>query len=135
MSEAKDQGNGDLVPVDPQADKPADLPRRHTFTEIFTAWSGQQTSGPHPDIVSKITPEHITKTLELVDNHDQRLADNAKDDRAKTRDKYVITAVGVAVVVLAFIFSGNADQLTDLLQVLIPLVAVGFGGFGWGKRG
>ncbi len=137
MSEAEDQNKRGVVPVGSEPEKPAVGPPSpgQSVTEIFATWSSQQqASGPHPDVAAKVTEEHITKSLEMLDAHDLRLSEDAKDNRAKTRDKYVIVTVGIIAVTVAFLVSGNADQLEGLIQVLIPLVAVGFGGYGWGRR-
>lgn len=69
-----------------QTDATADRGRVAKLTEVVAAWTRQQSSGSQMDFASKITSEHVTKSLEVVDNHDQRVLEDRKDERVDRKD-------------------------------------------------
>ena len=118
---------------EPTEDRPS---RRVTkLTEVFAAWVRQQPPpGPHPDIASKVTSEHVSQSLEMVEAHGRRVLEDRKDQRKHSLRQNVILAVTVAGSIAMLVFSGNAPLLGDILQWAVPLAAGVVGGVGWAKR-
>ena len=110
------------------------------LTEVVAAWTRQQSSGSQMDFASKVTSEHVSKSLEVVDAHDQRVLEDRKDERADRRDARVkglyrtgMIIAGGLVIVAILVFSGNASLIGDALEWL-TLVGVGaVGGYGFGR--
>lgn len=131
------KGSGSL-PERSEAVEPTEdqTTRRETkLTEVVAAWVRQQPhAGPHPDIASKVTSEHVSKSLEMVDAHDRRVLDDRKDQRKHSLRQNAVLALTLVVGIGMLVFSGNAPLLSDILQWAIPLAAGAVGGFGWAKR-
>ncbi len=106
-----------------------------TLTEIVTGWVRQKTpSDAHVDIASKVTSEHVSQSLEMVDAHDRRILEDRKDQRSHSFRQSLVVTIAVVGSVAILVFSGNAALVRDILQWAIPLVAGAVGGFGWAKR-
>lgn len=109
--------------------------RVSSVTEMVASWMRQQSPPSlEMDIASKVTPEHIGQSLEVVDAHDQRVADDAKDRRRDSRVKLGMILVAVIVVIAMLIFSGNGPLLEELVKWITILGAGAFGGHGLAKR-
>ena len=118
---------------EPTEDQPS---RRVTkLTEVVAAWVRQQPPpGPHPDIASKVTSEHVSQSLEMVEAHDRRLLEDRKDQRTHALRQNVIVAAAVVGSIAMLVFSENAPLLSDILRWAVPLAAGVVGGAGWVKR-
>lgn len=142
MSEVRDLPAEPDPPKEPdQTDATADRGRVAKLTEVVAAWTRQQSSGSQMDFASKITSEHVTKSLEVVDNHDRRVLEDRKDERVDRRDARVkglyrtgmIIVAGLGIVSI-LVFSGNAALIEEGLRWLTLVAAGAFGGYGLAKR-
>ena len=113
------------------------------LTEIVAGWARQQSSSSQMDFASKVTSEHVTKSLEVVDAHDQRVLEDRKDERADRRDARVKGLFRIGMLILAglgivamLVFSGNAELIGNALEwiTLLGIGAVGGYGYGFTKR-
>ena len=125
-------------PVPTEEDKKPNPPsggRVSSMTEMVASWMRQQSPpSPEMDIASKVTSEHIGQSLEVVDAHDQRMADDAKDSRKDSRVKLGMILVAVLIVIAMLIFSDNGPLLEELVKWITILGAGAFGGHGLAKR-
>ena len=91
----------------------------------------QQFGPAPPPLADKITPEHVSKILEL---EGQRLAD-ARSDRTEERRATLHLAIAASIFVLVLvgmlIFSGNEALTERLVLSLASLVAGAIGGYGY----
>ena len=109
--------------------------RVSSMTEMVASWVRQQSPpSSEMDLASKITSEHIGQSLEVVDAHDQRLAENAKEGLRDSRIKLGMILVAVIAVIAMLIFSDNGPLLEELVKWITILGAGAFGGHGLAKR-
>lgn len=128
-------------PEKPEQTDDTDRGRVAKLTEVVAAWTRQQSSSSQIDFASKITSEHVTKSLEVVDNHDQRVLEDRKDERVDRKDARVkglyrtgmIIVAGLGIVSL-LVFSENAPLIEEGLRWVTLLGAGAFGGYGLAKR-
>lgn len=103
-----------------------------SLTELFASWVSRSPS-PEMDIASKMTPEHLTQSLGMVDAQNQRILDDRNDQR-KTVRYYVTVGAAVALGITAMlVFSGNAALMENFLEWVLLLGVGAFGGSGWAK--
>ena len=92
-------------------------------------------SSPAGEIASKLTPEHITQTLEMVNAQNERVLEDRKDGRRTTLRYVGIAAAAVLIAVGMLVFSGNAELLRTVGEWLVPASVGWAGGYGMGKSG
>ena len=73
-------------------DKPEEPSGQASLTELFASWVSRSPS-PEMGVASKMTPEHLTQSLGMVDAQNQRVLDDRNDQRKTTR--YYITVGAV----------------------------------------
>lgn len=104
-----------------------------TLTELFASWVSRSPR-PEMDIASKMTPEHLTQSLGMVDAQNRRVADD-RTDRRKTNRYLVSVAAATALGITAMlVFSGNAAIMDNFLEWVLLLGVGAFGGSGWARR-
>lgn len=104
-----------------------------SLTEMAAMWFKRAESSPAGEIASKLTPEHITQSLEMVNAQNERVLDDRKDGR-RTNLRYVgIAAATVLIGVGMLVFSGNAELLRTIGEWLVPAAVGWVGGYGMGK--
>lgn len=85
---------------------------------------------PTPDITDKLEPEHISSTIEMMDNSNKRFFGDRRNRR------YVwagLASLGLLLTLgflLVLVFTGNTSLLQYLLETLVPYVTGGVGGGG-----
>ena len=82
----------------------------------------------------------MSKSLEVVDAHDQRVLEDRKDEREDRRDARVkglfrtgMIIAGGLVIVAILVFSGNASLIGDALEWLTLVGAGAIGEYGFGR--
>ena len=104
-----------------------------SLTEMAAMWFKRAESSPAGEIASKLTPEHITQSLDMVNAQNERVLEDRKDGR-RTKLRYVgITAASVLIGVGMLVFSGNAELLRTIGEWLVPAAVGWVGGYGMGK--
>lgn len=104
-----------------------------SLTEMAAMWFKRAESSPAGEIASKLTTEHITQSLEMVNAQNERVLDDRKDGR-RTNIRYVgIAAATVLIGVGMLVFSGNAELLRAIGEWLVPAAVGWIGGYGMGK--
>lgn len=104
-----------------------------SLTEMAAMWFQRAESSPAGEIASKLTPEHITQTLEMVNAQNERAIEDRKDGRRTTLRYVGITAATVLIAVGMLVFSGNAELLRTVGEWLVPASVGWAGGYGMGK--
>ena len=137
LDRPSDQG-GDL---DEYVDEhPAQSERQRAFTTAFSSFT--QLAGPvFNPVLSRITPDHISKILDNTENESVR-AYNASESESireheseSSRRKYQFAyATLVALVVVGLIVFFTLSDNRDLIAPLVAAVAGFLGGFAAGQR-
>ena len=112
--------------------KPEESGRSASLTELFASWVSRSPS-PGIDIASKMTPEHLTQSLGMVDAENQRVLDDRNDQRKTTRYYVTVGALAALGITAMLVFSGNASLMENFLEWVLLLGAGAFGGSGWVK--
>ena len=120
-----DPGEGD--------DKPEEPSGQATLTELFASWVSRSPS-PEMGVASKMTPEHLTQSLGMVDAQNQRVLDDRNDQRKTTRYYITVGAVTALGITGMLVFSGNASIMENFLEWVLLLGVGAFGGSGWARR-
>ena len=108
---------------------------RLSVTEMVAGWVRQHPPpSPGMDIASKVTSEHIARSLDVADAHDKRVSEDLKDRRKDSRSKLAMALIAGIVVVAMLVFSDNDSLLGDLVTWVTLLGAGAFGGHGFAKR-
>lgn len=108
-------------------DQPSNGDDVPSFRQLAAVWFKQSIQPAQPDISDKLTPEHISKSLDLVDAHDARVLKDRRDSRRFSFYAMAIAVFAIIAVIAMFVFTGNAA----LIEVVIDrLVFVGVGGLG-----
>ena len=114
-------------------DKPEEPSGQATLTELFASWVSRSPS-PEMGVASKMTPEHLTQSLGMVDAQNQRVLDDRNDQRKTTRYYITVGAVTALGITGMLVFSGNASIMENFLEWVLLLGVGAFGGSGWARR-
>ena len=90
--------------------------------------SFSQVSGPFNPMVEKMTPEHITLTLQNAEKESER--EFKLISKQKMYDFLLVIGALLFVFTLCYLFSNNVNSIKD---ILIP-IATFVGGYGFGKN-
>ena len=119
--------------TDPSAEPPASRPES-SITQMFAAFVRQVR--PEPSIAAKLTEDHITKSLEMVDSQNEREATDRKDQRAFWGKTQLRVMAGVLTLVALLVFTGNAQLIASHGEYVVIGTVGAFGGYGLGfKKG
>jgi len=88
---------------------------------------GMQMGGPPPELIAKITPEHITQTIEQAGKNSEREFRDASHARWFGLAHYVIGAVAVVYLAIAL-----GPTSPGLLQQIFTWLVIAAGGVGIG---
>ena len=108
-------------------DKPEEPSGQASLTELFASWVSRSPS-PEMGVASKMTPEHLTQSLGMVDAQNQRVLDDRNDQRKTTR--YYITVGAVTALGITAI-AGLLRQRVDHGELLGVGVVVGCWSLRW----
>lgn len=90
--------------------------------------SFSQVSGPFNPMVEKMTPEHITLTLQNAEKESER--EFKLISKQKMYDFLLVIGALLFVFTLCYLFRNNVNSIKD---ILIP-IATFVGGYGFGKN-
>lgn len=132
-----DKTQGELQRVGDSPDVPEEQKdhtagRSESVTQMFAAFIRQ--FRPESSITAKLTEDHITKSLDMVESQNERVAEDRKDQRKFWGTTQIRIIVGLLALVSLLIFTGNAQLIATLGECVVIGTVGAFGGYGIGVK-